>query len=86
MSGNVDVVKALLDHGANPNVRTGIPLRLRSALHIATEKGHIDVVKLLLEYGADPNLRDKRGDTALSLSLDNQIDIAKLLILYGATM
>ena len=46
-----DVVKLLLDRGANPNIRDegddAMPL------HFAAERGDMDVVTLLVEHGAD---------------------------------
>jgi uncharacterized protein len=46
-----DVVKALLDRGADPNIRDegddAMPL------HFAAERGDLEVVKLLVEHGAD---------------------------------
>jgi ankyrin repeat protein len=46
-----DVVRALLERGANPNIRDegddAMPL------HFAAERGDLDVVELLVEHGAD---------------------------------
>ncbi|KAH8598510.1 ankyrin repeat-containing domain protein, partial [Bisporella sp. PMI_857] len=49
-NGRVDVVKLLLDNGADaaiPNKDGWTPL------NSASKNGHIDVVKLLLDNGAD---------------------------------
>lgn len=44
-------------------------------------------MKYLLEHGADVRLREKNGETALSIALDNdQLDIVGQLRRAGATM
>ena len=53
----MDAVKALLEKGANPNLRNG-PGKFQGVrpLYIASRLDKMDVVKALLEGGADPNL------------------------------
>ncbi|MEQ4204287.1 ankyrin repeat domain-containing protein [Actinopolymorpha sp. B9G3] len=46
------VVRLLLDHGADPDVRDEGDNA--TALHFAAERGDLDVVRLLVENGADP--------------------------------
>jgi len=63
MHGSVDVVKALVESGANPNSvesATG-----RSALHKAAFWGHIGTINYLISVGADPNSVDCNGDSPL---------------------
>ena len=65
--GSVDVVKALLDAGADPNTPRGgmftaTPLFFAAA---AKEDAGLPIVRLLIEKGADVNHRDNFGDTAL---------------------
>lgn len=94
-----DVVLALLELGADPNI--GSTSRGTPALHMAinshcrTEPG-IRIIQLLLEYGADPNRRKppnrKRtgfgledGPTPLFLALFHDCPkLAELLIARGA--
>jgi ankyrin repeat protein len=59
--GDIELIKFLLEHKADPNrIATGVlPLR------IALKNKRIDIAKLLLEYGADPNKRDTVGMTPL---------------------
>jgi len=51
--GSAEVIKSLLDHGAD--------LSVGNVLGAAALSGDIQVVKLLLERGADPNNRNKIG-------------------------
>ncbi len=52
-------IRWLLDHGADPDVRSGA--EQETALHMAVRRGQsADVVRLLLDRGADP--RAERGD------------------------
>ena len=38
---------------------------------LAAREGHSSIVKLLLESGANVRLRDRNGDTALNIAIDN---------------
>jgi len=63
MHGSVDVVKSLVETGANPSSAentTG-----RTALHKAAFWGHIGTIKYLLDKGADANAADCNGDLPL---------------------
>ncbi|KAG7356494.1 ankyrin repeat domain protein [Nitzschia inconspicua] len=71
--GHNDVVKLLLDEGA-PTEEADPTL---SALLQAATKGLPDTVELLLEHGADHTVTTKKGDTALSILVEqNLIDAA----------
>ena len=57
--GHYEVVKLLLNHGANTNLVNKLGM---SALAVASSNGHGDVVNLLIESGANVNQRSaKRG-------------------------
>jgi len=69
-TGNLDVVKILLEHGADPNIcvknlsKFTDPIGTESqgdhygtALQAAWDAGHLDTFRLLFERGADPNIR-----------------------------
>ena len=54
ISGNIDIVKTLLEMGADPNIRTTFKDGLRMhPLSWNTFYGRYDIIELLLEYGAD---------------------------------
>src|SRR4051812_2417469 len=60
--GNLKLVRLLLEHGADPNIRRDSDT---PALFKAAEGGHVAVVSLLLAHNADPNWRNRNGQTAL---------------------
>ena len=63
--GFLDVVKALLQHGAAPNI---YDTDRNTALHLSAKKGHTTVVKALLGAGADSSAKDKFGLTPADLA------------------
>ena len=80
-----DVVKLLLDKGAEPNVvnhNKETPLSL--ATYYQSYHDLIDVAKLLLDAGADPNKVDIFGLTPLYTAASNSLEMVKLLVARGA--
>jgi hypothetical protein len=68
--GNTQIVKALLEAGADPNI---VDKDKRSPLIYAIiESLNPEIVALLLEHGADPNIPDKSksGNTAIDYAAD----------------
>ena len=73
--GHKDIVKALVERKANPNITDEVCLCLhvwimyhcslclqtagRSALFFAAEEGHVKITKILVSGGADVDLKDK---------------------------
>jgi ankyrin repeat protein len=83
ISGNGDVVRILLEYGANPNKThlTGDDL----ALGMGAFLGHSAVVMRLIGAGADVNGTDKDGVTALmDAAKGEQIEVIRNLLDAGA--
>ncbi|KAF7017686.1 unnamed protein product [Triticum aestivum] len=85
VNGIVNIVRYLLDHGANPD-KSG-PRRC-TPLHMAVGQGHCEVVKVLLSKGADVNCYSDTGtplhiaavfglDDAMKVLLDHHADCNK---------
>jgi len=81
LSEHKDVVKILLDYGAEVDSRSGDG---RTPLILAASKGNKDIVNMLLLAGADPSLTDQSGATAESTAVAKGFrEIADLL--HGRT-
>ncbi|WP_078544924.1 ankyrin repeat domain-containing protein [Litchfieldia alkalitelluris] len=87
--GNADVVKVLIDYGANINAISHSKISYipsNTALHaaIAGER-NIEVIKLLLTNGADTTIFDSNGHTALHSAAfhDDNVEVLKLLLNHG---
>ncbi|MBT9544695.1 MAG: ankyrin repeat domain-containing protein [Candidatus Sericytochromatia bacterium] len=80
--GNLDILKYLLTHGADPNY-VG-EKEENSPLILAVRHGHFDAVKFLVASGADPSFKSKFDVTALmaSVKTDN-LDILQFLLPYS---
>lgn len=76
-AGHIGIVRILLAHGANPNVRSGEFIKDGeffkdwywesgdTPLMLSARKGHSEVVRLLIEMGAQVQLEDATSSTAL---------------------
>jgi ankyrin repeat protein len=75
----IAIVQQLLEHGADPNVRTRH--NHSTALHVASSRGFLEASRLLLSYGAKVNKKDGEGMTPLQLAASRRHDkITKLLL------
>jgi hypothetical protein len=80
---NLDIIQALINAGANLNRSI---MEYSPSLNRAAQVGNIDVVRLLLENGSTQGLKPPYGDfyPALLIAIKKDIDIARLLVQYGA--
>ncbi|RVD27147.1 ankyrin repeat domain-containing protein [Mesorhizobium sp. M4B.F.Ca.ET.017.02.2.1] len=79
----IDLIKLLLDGGANPNSKRS----RESAIHIAVNLGCLDCVKALVEAGADVNAKTKDGKTPIHLARFKGLrEIADYLMAHGVVL
>ncbi|KAL8880479.1 MAG: hypothetical protein Q9198_002119 [Flavoplaca austrocitrina] len=79
-SGFSQVVRVLLDHGANPNHRAG---RYGHPLFFAARNGHMEVVQMLLKYGADVDTRGNRHTVLARAARNGELAMVKFLLNSG---
>lgn len=81
-SGNYEIVRILLEHGASVD----IPGRHGTALHVALLSLKLSIVRILVEYGADSNYLDPdRNQTILQSAVSIGFsDIVEFLLEHGA--
>ncbi|CAH1205447.1 hypothetical protein PAECIP111893_02350 [Paenibacillus plantiphilus] len=80
----LEIVKLLLDNGANINYQNKA---YNTALISATDSGLTNMVKFLLENGADPNIGGGENQDyypIISAAFLGHTDIVKLLLAHGA--
>lgn len=83
--GHIDVVKLLLERGADPNLREEGLAPKGQALYTAVTKRHYDIAKLLLDHGAFPNPPVESSADALTIALSHDDKpMIELLCSYGA--
>jgi ankyrin repeat protein len=82
-SGKPDVVRLLLDHGADVHMCTGIGCW--SALHLAVKGENPEIVQMILEQNAEVEVRDSQGETPLlAASFNGNTAVVQLLLDHGA--
>jgi cytohesin len=83
-NGHTNIVRLLLEHGADPNAKEAV-CQGGYSLHQAAWKGFKEIVELLLEKGAIPeHWVDSSGDSVFAAQ--RHPEILHLLYSYGATM
>ncbi len=83
--GHIEIVKLLLERGADPNLPEEHIAPRGHALHSAVSNGHIEIVKLLLEKGAYPNVPvESSADTLSAAIARSDQPMIDLLCSHGA--
>ena len=96
-SGDVELMKLLLEHGADPKIYTKLgvtPLAVAAGIGwvegITSEHSPeqtVEAVKLLLELGVDPNYQADTGRTALhGAAHKGATEVVRVLVAAGARM
>lgn len=85
-AGHIEIVKLLLERGADPNLPEEGIAPQGHALYSAVYNGHYEIAKLLLEHGAYPNPAVESSADAVSIAIMNSdTRMLELLASYGAT-
>ncbi len=83
--GHLEIVKLLLERGADPNLPEEGIAPSGHALYSAAANGHFEIVKLLLEHGAHPNAEVESSADTLSRVISNgDQKMIELLCSHGA--
>ncbi len=76
------IVKMLLDHSADPNVREANGF---TPLHAAAQNDDVEIIRLLLLAGADLTIKSASGKTAMDVAMDAGHEKATALLGEGVT-
>ena len=91
MFGHVDLMRWLLDHGADANALQ--KFERWTPLHLAAANLYPEAVRLLLDHNADINSRNETGYTPLCVTIkfkphpsrkENVVDVVRQLLAHGA--
>ncbi len=96
-SGDVKLMKYLLEHGANPKIYTAqgeTPLAVAAGIgwvegvtYEWSPADNIEAVKMCLDLGIDPNLADDQGRTALhGAAHKGRLKVIQMLVDAGAKL
>ncbi|XP_061034260.1 ankyrin repeat and SOCS box protein 9 isoform X3 [Eubalaena glacialis] len=83
VSGSLDCVNLLLQHGASPHPESD----LASPMHEAAKRGHVECIESLVAHGGDVDRNISHLGTPLYLACENlQVACAKKLLESGASV
>ena len=68
MQYKADIVKVLLEAGADPNRGRKDGVRPLAVVFLKKTNNREEIIRLLIEHGADPSLADKPGQTAFDFA------------------
>jgi uncharacterized protein len=96
-SGDVELMKLLIAHGADPKIFTAhnvTPLAVASGIgwvegvtYEWSPEENIEAVKMCLELGIDPNVADDEGRTALhGAAHKGRLEVIQMLVDHGANL
>ncbi|MCP9266184.1 Ankyrin repeat domain-containing protein 17 [Dirofilaria immitis] len=80
-AGHSDIVKHLLEHGADMNAMSATK---NTPLIYASAAGNVECASLLLDYGCDTTIRNDNGHCALmEAASSGYLDVVSLLVQHG---
>ena len=77
-NGDIEIVRLLLEAGADPNIHKTPPIQ--TPLMAASAQGHIEIVRMLLDAGAKVETLDEDGWSAIMYArMQDNMDIVEML-------
>lgn len=84
-NGFANIVKFLIEAGANKNSAASQEHRQWTPIHYAAKHGHVEAVKILIQSGVDKETKTGFGLTPLLISTEfGKLDLVKFLLSIGA--
>jgi|GEM_PF-2917696 len=81
--GHREIVRALIEYGADPNTFAGDPDHPRSVLSLAVNSSRAEAVRVLLAAGADPERYEEPSTLMNTAAQQGDIAVLEALINYG---
>ncbi len=84
-NNDADILKLLIDHGADTNIPPSHSNYHATLLHVAANEGGREACQVLIDHGLDINATDEAGNTPLHLATHNlHGETVNLLLEHGA--